>query len=294
MENEEPVTQADLDRLKWFHEFHFPGGLKTRRHESCHASFHRVLEAFLAEQLERVSFRNKTVLDVGAWDGWYSFMAERAGASSVTAVDDFSQNWGAKEAVLLARKLQKSRVEIYPDVSVYELTKSFPQQQFDVILFLGVYYHLHAPYVAFSQIRSLCHPGSILIVEGVCIRDDMHSRAEVNLCDWNASKFIPTTKLLVDMLRSCYFAVNYISFFNDYQPKKALSRTSAEDLLELAQRDLKRTYVSKSSNIDVEDDDTLPKDRAFVICTPFEGFNSLHQYKPPLGLVKFWNGAEPE
>lgn len=38
------------------------------------------------------SFCGKTVLDIGAWDGFYSFEAERRGAALVLATDSFC--WG--------------------------------------------------------------------------------------------------------------------------------------------------------------------------------------------------------
>src|ERR1700680_2181300 len=37
-------------------------------------------------------FAGKTVLDIGAWDGYYSFLAERGGASRVVALDHYA--WG--------------------------------------------------------------------------------------------------------------------------------------------------------------------------------------------------------
>ena len=38
----------------------------------------------------------KTVLDIGAWDGYYSFQAERLGASGVVALDHYV--WGVDMA----------------------------------------------------------------------------------------------------------------------------------------------------------------------------------------------------
>ena len=59
-------------------------------------------------------FSGKSVLDIGAWDGAYSFAAERRGASRVVAVDSFCWNgegWGTQDGFHCARRLLGSQVE---------------------------------------------------------------------------------------------------------------------------------------------------------------------------------------
>src|SRR5580698_8038270 len=51
----------------------------------------------------------KTVLDIGAWDGYFSFEFERRGAKRVLAVDVWAD--GALEAFLFAKEHFKSKVE---------------------------------------------------------------------------------------------------------------------------------------------------------------------------------------
>src|SRR5687768_11321825 len=41
---------------------------------------------------ELPDFSGRSVLDIGAWDGYYSFLAERQGASRVVALDHYV--WG--------------------------------------------------------------------------------------------------------------------------------------------------------------------------------------------------------
>jgi tRNA (mo5U34)-methyltransferase len=91
------------------------------------------------------------VLDIGCWDGYWSFHAERQGAASVLAADDVTQNWATGEGLRLAKRLLSSRVEIKQDQSVYELAQL--GRTFEVILCLGVYYHLLDPFYALTQIR---------------------------------------------------------------------------------------------------------------------------------------------
>ena len=52
------------------------------------------------ESLRLPDLRGKTVLDIGAWDGFFSFEAERRGARHVVALDhDVWTTWPGKERI---------------------------------------------------------------------------------------------------------------------------------------------------------------------------------------------------
>ena len=93
----------------------------------------------------------KTVLDIGCLDGFFSFEAERRGAKSVLATDLHPADHCG---FAMARSLLGSKVE-YRQTSVYDLDpKDFGM--FDVVLFLGVFYHLRHPLLALDRIHSVC------------------------------------------------------------------------------------------------------------------------------------------
>lgn len=94
----------------------------------------------------------KTVLDIGAWDGFFSFEAERRGARRVLATDSHAW-WTRKPAFELARRALGSRVEDL-DIDVMDLA---PDRigSFDVVLFLGVLYHLRHPMLALEKVFSV-------------------------------------------------------------------------------------------------------------------------------------------
>ncbi len=142
--------QRRINEIPWYHEFNFPNGLKARSGTPDIRS-HRKIWAFVAAQLDRMEFQGKTVLDLGCWDGYWSFYAERRGARRVLATDDRSQNWAGSAGVLLAKELFKSSIETNLNLSVYDAAKI--GETFDIILCLGIYYHLVDPFYAFSQIR---------------------------------------------------------------------------------------------------------------------------------------------
>src|SRR5207237_1489982 len=76
---------------------------------------HRELRRFIEDQLDRLDFQDKTVLDIGCWDGYWSFYAERRGARLVLATDDKSQNWAGSDGLMLARGLLDSKMEPHLD-----------------------------------------------------------------------------------------------------------------------------------------------------------------------------------
>jgi tRNA (mo5U34)-methyltransferase len=117
------------------------------------------------------SLEGRTVLDVGAWDGFFSFEAERRGASRVVATDHYSWHglgWGTgdgKAGFELARTALGSRVEDV-DIDVMDLS---PERvgTFDVVLFLGVLYHLRHPLLALERIASVAD--DLLVAETVVL-----------------------------------------------------------------------------------------------------------------------------
>ena len=73
--------------------FEFPNGLVARSNTAEDIGSHRRIWSFIEKELDKIDFAGKTVLDLGCWDGYWSFYAERRGAKHVLATDDRTQNW---------------------------------------------------------------------------------------------------------------------------------------------------------------------------------------------------------
>ena len=144
--------------LRWYHSIDLGQGVVTPGTDNSPYRLARLdLPASLA---------GKTVLDVGAWDGFFSFECERRGAARVVAADYYSWHdtgWGTKAGFQLARQALGSRVEDV-DIDVMDLS---PERigTFDVVLFLGVLYHLRHPLLALERIASVAR--DLLILETV-------------------------------------------------------------------------------------------------------------------------------
>jgi tRNA (mo5U34)-methyltransferase len=150
--------KSRADAIRWYHTIDLGGGVVTRGMDDTPQRLARV-------QLP-ASLHGLTVLDIGAWDGFFSFECERRGAARVVAADYYSWHgggWGTKAGFNLAREALGSRVEDI-DIDVMELS---PERlgTFDVVLFLGVLYHLRHPFLALERIAPLV--GRRLIVETV-------------------------------------------------------------------------------------------------------------------------------
>jgi tRNA (mo5U34)-methyltransferase len=153
--------QSQVDRLRWFHRIDLGGGVVTPGQDETRGKLARV---GLPERLDGWS-----VLDVGAWDGFFSFEAERRGASRVVAVDPECwrepawgpDGWGTKQPFELARRALGSRVEDL-DIDLQDISPE-TVGEFDLVMFLGVFYHLPDPWRILRSVASVCR--RLMIVE---------------------------------------------------------------------------------------------------------------------------------
>ncbi len=118
----------------------------------------------LADIVFKVPVEGKTVLDIGAWDGYYSFEAEKRGAARVLATDHFcwsGPGWGTKAGFDYVHDALHSKVESR-DVDVFDLDPR-ALGTFDVVLFLGVLYHLTDPFGGLKRAADMTN--ECLVVE---------------------------------------------------------------------------------------------------------------------------------
>src|SRR6266852_143035 len=133
--------QSRVAALPWHHSIDLGGGVVTAGNKST-ALCNR--EAALI--FDRVDLKGRSVLDIGAWNGFLSFEAKRRGASRVLATDSYCWNhkdFRGRETFELARSALGLDIEAL-DIDVTELCQE-RVGTFDVVLFLGVFYHLFDP-----------------------------------------------------------------------------------------------------------------------------------------------------
>lgn len=150
------VLRRSAGEIRWFHQMDLGHGIVT---DGIYDPARTLPRLGLPERLD-----GHRVLDVGAWDGFYSFEAERRGAQ-VLATDEFSwdgDGWGTKAGFDLARSALGSNVESR-HVDPMDLHPDVVGGSWDIVLLLGVLYHLREPIRALERVRSVC--SGLLVLE---------------------------------------------------------------------------------------------------------------------------------
>jgi tRNA (mo5U34)-methyltransferase len=200
----EGKSRADLldlaRRFHWWHAIDLGGVVTGGTRSPLHS------RAF-----DEVDFKGKKVLDVGCWDGLWSFEAEKRGAREVYSIDYVSlRAWSEQPTYQLAHKLLGSKAKYYPNLSVYDIQK-IGVTDFDVVIYCGVYYHLLDPLRAFGALREVMVEGGVIIAEGPVIDGTAQSFAKFYNREWLSGDptnwFVPTIPCLREWLDCTFFDV---------------------------------------------------------------------------------------
>jgi tRNA (mo5U34)-methyltransferase len=201
---EDLVTRVKT--INWCHPIDLGNGLLTRPEWHIRRRFLRRLSLLgLPEDLT-----GKSVLDIGAWDGFFSFECERRGAARVLAIDTYAWDHHGQAGFNLAHEVFHSRVEsrrlAAEDLDPADIG------HFDIVLFLGVFYHLRDPIAVLDRLRRITR--GTLVLETHTLIPVMHGRYPLvsffpgdGLEEGARFEFcaIPTEEALRQMLRSAGF-----------------------------------------------------------------------------------------
>ncbi len=156
----------------WYHKIELPGGIVTPGWSPIDAERYSIPD----------DLTGKRVLDIGAWDGYWTFEALKRGAAEVVAIDDFSDDvgrpdlvkrtawetfdlcaeaFGFKEGESIYLENDKNQNLTRYEFSVYDLDVS-AFGRFDVVFFFGTIYHLKHPLLALEKISDVCD-GSLYV-----------------------------------------------------------------------------------------------------------------------------------
>ena len=149
----ETIRRLIAEHGRWWHEIEVARGIVTPGDDS-----NRMKLPILDRIGLPADMRGLRALDIGCSDGYFSFEMERRGAS-VVAMDFVPETY---TGFATARTILGSRAHYVMD-NVYNLT---PEKYgaFDVVLFMGVLYHLRKPLAALDAIRSVMPNGGQLFV----------------------------------------------------------------------------------------------------------------------------------
>lgn len=222
--------QAQADELGWFHTIDLGNGVVTK---GLGVHWHTA-KTF-------PDFSGRSVLDICAFDGYYSFLAEQNGAKRVVALDHYAWglDFGARQrywnACVANGTLPDPRRDLtdfwQPDLPgrrPFEFAKAALQSHvevlvgdfatmdlsglggFDVVLYLGVLYHMREPLTCLTRVRSVTTEVAVIETEAVHIE----GHDEASLLQFHAGNslrgdfgnwFVPTIGGLHELCRAAGF-----------------------------------------------------------------------------------------
>jgi tRNA (mo5U34)-methyltransferase len=242
---EQRRVRSTVDSVRyWFHSIDVGQGVVTPGQKPP-----ELLDAEWNE-LRLPDLTGKTVLDVGAWDGYFSFRAEASGAARVVALDHYAWSLDVRLWNMTHEERYRMYVDNGFDPTVPVLAHTFPGiwrpdtlpgkqgfdvarelrgstvedrvgdlleldldelGAFDVVLYLGVLYHMEDPFLALRKLRQVTRELAVietasLIVPGfedyaLC---EFYPTHELNMDPSNW--WTPNPKALVGMCRAAGFS----------------------------------------------------------------------------------------
>jgi len=160
-----------VEAQQWFHQIDLGHGIITPGPDDSAAK--------LVDAEFPVDLTGKSVLDIGTFDGFFAFEAERRGAARVVAADRFIWEAGpwSKAAFDFAHAALNSRVEAVV-MSIEEMTPEL-LGTFDLVIFMGILYHAPDPLGYLRVCHSMCNNEGLAIVETHCDANDYNRPAMV-------------------------------------------------------------------------------------------------------------------
>jgi tRNA (mo5U34)-methyltransferase len=141
------VPREIAELAPWFHNLHLPGGVRTAPDHPL-GDFPAFKWAQIAPALPEV-LTGWRALDIGCNAGFYSFELAKRGANVLGIDTDehyLRQAWWASKRLLMPGSVDFRRLGVY----------DLPQldARFDLILFMGLLYHLRHPLLALDLVAS--------------------------------------------------------------------------------------------------------------------------------------------
>jgi tRNA (mo5U34)-methyltransferase len=153
--------QEIVDSYHWWHSIDLGGGVITSGVKTL-----ALMQSEYKNTFANIDLTGRSVLDIGTWNGGFAFEAWRRGAASVTGLDHYTWNdshFRGKETFKLISDITGANFKLMDrDLDDPRLDLS-DLGQYDVVLFLGVFYHLKNPLSALREVSRTAR--EILVLE---------------------------------------------------------------------------------------------------------------------------------
>lgn len=195
---------AEVAKHEWMHTIDLGDGVVTPGRWPFNPN---IVKAF-----DGIDFTGKKVLDLGTCNGVWSFEAEKRGAAQVCSVDylTYSHYW-CKPAYDLAHRALESKAIYNPDMNIYDVGE-LGIDDFDVVVFCGIYYHLKYPLLALMRLREVMKTGAKIIIEGPIYTNDDTAYARYHyddaLLEDRSNWWTPSRRCLREWVTSQFFDIS--------------------------------------------------------------------------------------
>ncbi len=157
---EAPGRESLAERLRaagpWFHNIRV-GGVETAPDHFL-GDYPQVKWRSLGPALPE-DLSGRSVLDIGCNAGFYAIELKRRGAARVLGID-------TEELYLNQARLLRDELNLdieYRRCSAYDVPSI--EEQFDLVLFMGIFYHLRYPMFALDRVVQKVAPGGTLVFQ---------------------------------------------------------------------------------------------------------------------------------
>jgi tRNA (mo5U34)-methyltransferase len=178
----------------WFHNIDL-GGVSTAPDHFL-GDYPSVKWKLFADAIPR-DLTGKTVLDIGCNAGFYSLEMKRRGAERVLGVD-FDDSYLAQAR--FAAEIAGADIE-FRKLSVYDVGAL--GERFDIVLFMGVLYHLRHPLLALDLIREHV-VGDLMVFQSMQRGSADAASVEDNYPFWNYELFDAPEFPKLHFVEHCY------------------------------------------------------------------------------------------
>lgn len=181
-----PTLEQQALSKTWFYPFRLPGGQVTTTYDggaldAIHATRLAMLQAALRGEFGE-SIAERSVIDIACHQGWFSTQLAGMGARDVLAVDARAEHVADATLIRDALGLRNMRVQ---RSDVHALTPE-TTGRFDIVLMLGLIYHLENPVGALRVAQAL--------TKRICLVETQIVPGMSGMVDYGSYRFVRPLK----------------------------------------------------------------------------------------------------
>ena len=211
---------AEFSELEdWNHSYNFPFNIQTKKILKNSPGNNVEKWQRLVATFDEIDLKDKSVIDIGCSDGYYSLNCARMGAKKVLGVD--LDNLRIERAKFSSQILNVDNVK-FENLDIY--SDALKGTKFDIVLALGV---LHRVPDIFGFLKRITELGETVVLEFKT------SNSHLSICEWGGAKskvnefnnlyFLPSAKLVTDILD--HFNFETLSIHKDRKSNLKYKRT---------------------------------------------------------------------